>query len=754
MRQISQWVYFVLITSIALLGCKGKKEAATYPPLDLKGFQVIRTDESTGGETIFTAKQYEESGSIHILDKIGAGHYPPNVTLVTTARCWEGEKDTTENEVRNAEWEAPFTGPVSIYKLLPEEVLFRPDNTTSDTLSCTIDVFAKDNFGSQRVLKNALSGTLKDALGRADVDILLGQQVQSYALPELPIVHKEDWDQYSLRISNPSPLGSYKLLCERFVLEDASLTSVGYLDFEWVPQNKITSLDPDSDEDQICRFITYDQNSTRSGVSPYFLYRKYRIDFPKNLSVVRHKGTENEMALNSDDLIKTQAYDISDVITADAYPKYLQIQARTHCPEIRADEGPLTHTVTVPLTGPVPFYSLLPERALFQKYNQSSDSLQCTIEIKIQHTRAKNRAITLTVHGTLHDTYQARSLKVLKNSFELIPPRSGEQFDVQMSELHQYVLRADKSQVFDSYQLVCETFSLTGEKFRDGYFDLKQLNLSNTQLQNSNLPLTAVDKQLCRFFIYKNDVLMGYSYYFNLRQEMPTPIVKLDLTAKSEFLGTPAGSFGVNYHSSAQIGQLQISNPSSHAMYVLVDLDEPLARLQWVGGVPDSTPERLISAKLYEVFLKTEVASGHTPQSVEYSASQLYKIPANETLRINYLIQRFSACHLNNSGGYKGMPTINIVNGPLLGGGTFGIQYEIFTPNIFLVTSDTPLKPEAVAYSGSIKWSLDKGAAKGSGVVFASELSKRIYGTFITGFETENATYDNCRVGGNILDLR
>lgn len=735
-------LYLIVIASLALTACEDNKDEPTKSRLDLKGFQIIRVDAETGGETTFSVTDYEKVASIQIQDQVGAGNYPPNLMLNSEVKCWEnGDKENVKDKILDL----PFTSPISIYKLLPEEVLFRPLNSSADNLTCQLYLKAYDSAGNKWRLENPFVGVLRDNSGKADIDIFLGKDELQYSAPDFPIVHKDDWDRHSLKFSNPTELGSYKLYCENFVLEDNSQSSVNYLDFEWTAKNKMNSVDTDSDDDQTCRFITYDKDGIRSGLSPYFVYRKIRIDFPKNLVLVRHSDTENEQSIAPDGLIKTNQFDISDVVSAETYPENLQIQATTFC-----GKNEVESIKTISFQGPTPLYALLPEEVLFQKHNLSSDSLQCTVEIKIQHAKAENRGVTLTINGTLHDTYQARNLSIMQNSSELTPPRAGEHFEINKADLHQYGLRIDDPQSFDRYQLVCETFSLGGQKARDNYFDLKQMDFSKAQLRNAGIPLGATERQLCRFFAYDKGVLVGYSFYFQLRQNTPTPAIRLDLSQNAPFLGQAVGAFDVSFNSSSVIGQLQITNPSDFPMYILLDLDDTLARLQWIGGVQGSTPQRVKNAKIYEAYVLTSVASGHQ----QMSNDNLFKVEGHETLKINYSLQRMEQCELGG-GHVQGMVAQGL-NGPTgwHGGATFGVQFEIQSPTIRLVTSLDPLDPESAVEQRQTSWSLDKGAAKATGFIYANDRAKHHHQSYVNGFQTTNAEVDNCRTGGDVLDLR
>lgn len=741
MKSVANSLYLILVVFFSLLGCDDKKESPTKSGLDLKGFQIIRTDGETTGQQVYSPNDYHIQGTLRILDEVGAGNYPPDVTLVTSVRCWDNRDQDTKNGVLTLDSEMPFTKPVPFYKILPEKVLFRPKDISVDSMSCSIDLSAKDSQGNQYVLKKALSGVLVGTEARANADLFWGQQQELNRIPGLSVVNKDQWNRYSLRFSKMETLSAYKLMCERFEIEDSSISTVSYFDFEWIDLDTMIDLGARSDEDQICRILTYDDSGFRASVSQYFVFQQYEVEFPKSIQILRHAGTDHEEIMNSDDFVVKNRFDISDVFSANTYPEHLELVATASCP-VYGSEQMLNTSKTMAFSGPVSIYSLLPEQVLFQKYDKSSDSLVCTVEIKVLNARSPGTSVSYKIQGTFHDTYGARVVEIRKDNVSLPGPNQGELATVMKSDFYKHSLTADNQKRFSSYSLVCETFSLTEPTTPSDYFDLKRMDFSKVLYRNgSSDNLSAIQstpKQLCRFLVFDKNIVVGYSYYFHLIQELADPVVSIDFSQSSAHLGDrlPDG-FNTNYSQLVKLADVVITNPNPIPMYISARVDQPMVRLQWhnfeltnPGILTSGVGE--VASLIYHAHPKVQSADG---KSWSGSSPNNIVIEPNGSYRIEYYMQNYQQCAFRD-------------------GQKMGLYYEIASPEIHAYLSNDPNIPENTFSDGRIIWSMTPGALTQKRFIYSSILYEQTYGKTYQTTEFSRHELDLCGWGKAVLDFR
>lgn len=766
MNRVSNMLYLVLITAVGLLGCDDSTDQPTKTRLDLKGFQIIQ--ETDGEALTVSGDDLKDLNTLDLGDSIGAGDYPANTRLISIAKCSSKSGHSDSGRVQPYEMELPFDGPIPLLQVLPEEIMFNPKGTQgAKTYNCILNLKAADVFGNMYILSTPIVGDITDKKEYANLDLkssglFLPTDTNSEKYPE---IKKSDLYQVEATFSGETDVRSIKLVCETFYVEhELNFLSKNFsLKEVDLKQAQFISSDPDqieglkSIQNQPCRLLVYDKSAKPIGYSTYFNFHRPDV-LPKLFQIsFRTSSQEVPQVTQNAEFAKLSVVDASGQISASTYPPGIQLRTSVDCRVGRPNAEVKTYKKETirDFTGPVSFLSLLPPEAHFSGSHDFSENVQCLFRFDMID-KGDRRHDYGSLNVIISDSFGHKNVEIRDNGNPLFVSNGQPPF-VERGELSRYSLNGTGGTRFDSYQLMCDTFSLSDKSQGSDYMDMKAIDFSKIDYGTSDPAqikrAQATYLQTCRFVIFDKNVVVGFSPYFQLKQEELAPTISYVPHPAKQYLGINLGGGDVRYHQQAFLGEFHIGNPHAIDIFVAVQQNETLAKIQMNGETPTYSGASADSkAMVYDVYVNLQQITGFEFQSLN-DGRVVHKIPAGEVLKISYSVFNFSSCEVFQ----KFIDPRTEKEG--MRGGTYGMFFKVYNPLIQLLAPSGNYDINQTAQSNQVIWTYGKGSQSYSGYIFSTDGREFEHSHYEnlhyikTDFEG-NAIIDNCNTGGAAVDLR
>lgn len=488
----------------------------------------------------------------------------------------------------------------------------------------------------------------------------------------------------------------------------------------------------------------------------------------KSFQVIRADQYGNDQIFTPLQLESSMSLTLEDRIGAEVFPENVTLVSRVSCYNItdvvhrtaNSSESIMANEPTykyvknqeVPFSQPVPLYTLMPEEALFRPFNKSSDSLHCSISLSAKNKAGARYVLVKPIEGVVYDLKGSSQLRILENGSTL-EYVSNPLPQIQKTQLHQYSLITDNRRVFDKKRLVCETFTIEDQFSVTDYYDLKRIDFSRVKTRKADdetvRPASAIQNQVCRFMIYEQGLLIGFSHYFALNHPLAPPEIRFNNSSTSASLGVGHGR-SMTHSDSIRLGDVEIYNPNPFEVYLELTMPSPMVRMQLLGNINEvdgaNRVKKTNPSWIYDFLISPELnLPEQEPTRLPGEQPHLIKLEGGQIARLGVLISVPTTCQLP-----AGKWAVS-GNGSYRGGGLFGAYFEVQTPTVALLQPRDPNASEITLENSHAVWFSSVGKLTGLNIK-ANELNQQ-YFVPVTEFMA-NPVADYCRLKTTTIDQR
>jgi hypothetical protein len=480
----------------------------------------------------------------------------------------------------------------------------------------------------------------------------------------------------------------------------------------------------------------------------------------KGFQIIREPGTSQEKTLSTQDFENNLVLTTLDLIGAQDYPAQTLLVSDVKCKNLTevaaiasTDEASITvyaRKTSVPFNGPIEIYKLLPEETLFRPFDQSADSLDCTIGLYAINNEGSRYILSTPISAVVLDKAGFDKATLRSNGVEMTAA-PAQLPTIQRDQLSLYSLQTWDRTTFDSYKMMCEAFTLEETFAENDFLDLKRMEfrkaVAHKQETVGRHSIGSVHNQVCRLFIFNDQLIVGYTPYFNFIQPVVPPYIHKQAFIATSFLGIDTG-FSMVYHDQLSVVATTIENQNLEPMTLELIVDTPSVRMQLVGNTVrfwEKNHKGPENSWIYDFYSALKVVDGSATLQKISKERYLVALQPGETMTLGYTIAIPKTCVI--SGGNDPLGGSNMIRG----GGVYGAIFETWSPRVNVIQATDPNDFNLLPTQYSAVWKSDA-QPLASQYVVATPIHNN-YPKQYSGF-LGDAVADYCQIGSTVIDQR